>query len=311
MKGFRERFPVISYKIGKVLQILRTYRYRKNPVKWTLRTYKKLFGVNLNLTNPQTFYEKINFWKHYSYNPAQDTLTDKLLVKDFLKAAGYGGMCAKCYFSANSIKELKKWYKSNASTYKKFVLKTSHSCGDVFIIDNNKITKKNGRKIKNISKVFKMLKTGLKFNHYYSCFEQNYKNLNPQVFAEEFIDYDKKTVEYEIFCNYGVPVFTNVVLNRQGNKTIKLFYDCNFNFIDTYEGEPSKEQIKAIKEPREYKQIKTLIKSICESFPFCRVDFVQTNSKTYFCEFTFSKSGGMELFRQEYLNIELGKKFKL
>jgi hypothetical protein len=56
--SFREKFPVISYYFGKKLQILSTYFYRKNPIKWTLKTYKKRFGITLNLQNPTLFYEK-------------------------------------------------------------------------------------------------------------------------------------------------------------------------------------------------------------------------------------------------------------
>lgn len=309
--SFRDKFPMISYFIGKRLQVLNTFFFRKNPLKWTLKTYKKRYGIELNLENPQSFYEKMNYWKHFKYDPNQDVLTDKIDVKKYLQDLGYGDLCAKCYFVSDNIRDLKKWYYQNYTTLQKFVLKTSHSCGDVFIYDNGKITKKNGRKIANIRKVFKMLKRGLKFNHYYSCFEQNYKNLKPRVYVEEYIDFDQETVEYELMCNYGKIVFSNVVFGRQSNNQIKMFYDDKFCFYAKNFGEPTKELIDRISKPREFDRITKLITAVCKKFPFCRADFVQTKNKTYFCEFTFVKSGGIDAYQPLELNDKFGSLFKL
>lgn len=309
--SFRDTFPLISYYFGKKLQVLNTVFYRKKPVKWTLKRYKQKFGVSLNLKDPKAFYEKMNYWKHFSYSKDQDILTDKILVKNFLDKLGYGDMCAKCYYSSDNIKDIKKWVNDNKDTYKRFVLKTSHSCGDVFIYDNGTITKKGGRAISNLRKVYKMLKIGLKFNHYYSRFEQNYKNLSPKVFIEEFIDFDQSSIEYEIMTNYGVPKFSNIVFDRQGENPREAIFDSDFKFLANNIGEVDVESANKVSKPRDYDRILKLVHTVCEKFPFCRVDFVQTNEKTYFCEFTFSKSGGMNIYKPKELNNKLGDLFNL
>lgn len=309
--SFREKFPVISYYFGKKLQILSTYFYRKNPVKWSIKSYKRRFGRELNLENPELFYDKMNYWKHFKYSPAQDDLTDKVKVKEVLEALGYESYVAKCYVASDNIKSIKAWFMKNHDKIKKFVFKTSHSCGDVFIYNDGIITKKGGRRIKNINQVFKMLKIGLKFNHYYSRFEQNYKNLKHQIFVEEYIDIDNQAVEYELMCNYGEVKFSNIVLNRQDKKAKEIIFDSNFKFIDMNIGEFDQEAIDSIREPKDYQNIQTIIKKLCSEFPFCRVDFIQTKEKTYFCEFTFVKSGGMNFYKNYPLNEKLGQLFKL
>lgn len=309
--SFREKFPVISYYFGKKLQILSTYFYRKNPVKWTIKTYKKRFGINLNLVKPTLFYEKVNYWKHYSYTADQDNLTDKIKVKQIIDEAETGIHTAKCYFESDNIKDLKEWYKANCEKLKRFVLKTSHSCGDVFIYDNGVITRKGGRKIKSINQVFKMLKIGLKFNQYYVRFEENYKNLEHKVFVEEYIDYDDDTIEYELMCNYGEVKFSNIVINRQNSRAKELMFDSDFNSIEMNIGDFDQSIVDSIHKPREYDKILKTINVLCSKFPFCRADFIQTKDKTYFCEFTFVKSGGINYYKHYELNEVFGNLFKL
>ena len=110
---FKELFPVFSYWCGKKLTVLSTFPYRKNPIEWTKKKYYKRFKHKLDLDNPKTFYEKINYWKHFKYQKEQDELTDKLLVKDVLAKNGYGDWCAKCFFKTDNVKEFKKWIKEN------------------------------------------------------------------------------------------------------------------------------------------------------------------------------------------------------
>lgn len=309
--NLRNTFPVLSYYVGKKLQILSTYFYRKNPRKWTQKKYYQKFGIRLNLDNPNSFYEKMNYWKLFSYYKEQDLLTDKIEVKNILSVNGFDDLCTKTYFSCDSIKEAKKWFYINCKTIKKMVIKTSHSCGDVFIYDNGLITKKNGRKIKNISAVFRMLKIGLKFNHYYSRFEQNYKNLEHRIFFEEYIEYDNETIEYEIMCNYGKIRFAQIVFNRQNNEGTKFLVDKDFTFLSNVRGNLTNNQTTSIQTPRDINLITIVIEKLVSKFPFCRVDFVQTKNRTYFCEFTFVKSGGIDAYIPLQLNDYLGSLFKL
>ena len=307
--SFRDRFPALACWLGKKKYLLSTKHYRKNPVKWTLKKYKKKYGVDLNLDNPVSFYEKMNYWKHNFHDERQTLLADKIKVKEILTKEGYGDLCAKTYFYSNNIKDIKKWFYENKDKYKQFVFKTSHSCGDVYIYNNGVITKKYGRKIKRISSVFKCLNIGLHYNHYYTAFELPYKNIDPNIFIEEYIDFNDSTVEYELMMNYGELVAFKIVKDRQNTKLhSEATVDSSFNIINKEKGFDG---IDKIKKPDFFDSMIKISKQFISFAPFCRCDFIVTDGKLYFCEFTFVKSGGINIYSPKEFEIEFGKKFKL
>jgi len=306
--SFRDNFPVFSCWAGKKRYLMKTFFYRKNPVKWTIKEYKKRYGIVLNLDTPSSFYEKMNYWKHYCYSDIQTTLADKLEVKKYLSNLGFGDLCAKCLFSSDNVKDLKKWIKDNSNNVKRFVVKTNHSCGDVYIYENGKITKKNGRNIKNLNTMYKMLNIGLHYNHYYTFFEVPYKNIKPRVFVEEYIDFNESTIEYEIMCNYGSVIASKIVKNRQNSSHAAATVDSNFKVINVNIGFKIGD---IVSPPIHFDIIKNILNKTCMKMPFCRADFIETNGKLYFCEFTFVKSGGMDLYEPKEFNKEIGEMFKL
>jgi hypothetical protein len=56
-------------------------KYRNRLKKW----YKRRSGKNLDLNNPKTFNEKIQWIKLYDSIPIKTLLSDKYLVKDYIK----------------------------------------------------------------------------------------------------------------------------------------------------------------------------------------------------------------------------------
>ena len=306
--SFRDKFPVLSCWAGKKRYLIKTFFYRKNPVKWTIKEYKKRYGIVLNLDKPSSFYEKMNYWKHFCYSDIQTTLADKLEVKKYLSNLGYGDLCARCLFSSDNVKELKKWIDDNASRIKRFVVKTNHSCGDVFIYKDGIITKKYGRRISNVNTMCKMLRIGLHYNHYYTCFERPYKDIKPYIFVEEYIDFNDSTIEYEMMCNYGEIKAAKVVINRQDIAHAEATVDMNYKVINVDVGFRIGD---SVPKPKNLALIKEVINKCCSLQPFCRADFIETNGKLYFCEFTFVKSGGINIYKPYIFNEELGKAFRL
>ncbi len=299
VRFLKTKFPVFMFWCGKKYLLLSTFFYRKHPEKWTLRKYKKKFGIKLNIDNPTTFYEKINFLKHNYFDGQETLLTDKFRVKEYLEKNGDGGIVPKVLFFSENISDFKKWFIKNKGKYNQFVIKTNHSCGDIFIYRNGVFTRKYGIDIKSFGKVLKMLKIGLRYNHYYTCFERNYKDIKPLIFVEEFINMDDAT-EYEFMTNYGEVKFVNVVRQRQSLNKSEILYDGNWApIVDVSDNSCIK--------PKNINYMLLFIKKYTSAFPFCRVDFIETKDKAYFCEFTFVKSGGIGCFKPSELNNTLGR----
>ena len=294
----KTKFPTLLFWLGKKKCILSTVFYRKNPIKWTLRKYKKKYGVKINIDNPESFYEKINYLKHFYFNEKETLLSDKYRVKEFLTNCGDGSVVPKALFCADNVKDLKKWVLDNKNKVKKFVIKTNHSCGDIFIYNSGVITRKYGIQLKSMNSVFRMLRIALKYNHYYTCFESNYRYIKPLVFVEEYIDMNNAT-EYEFMTNYGQIKFVNVVNQRQSIEKSELLYDSSWA--------PMGGGTKPISKPLKINYMENFIKKYASDFPFCRVDFIENGDSLFFCEFTFVKSGGIGSLGSEELNRTAGK----
>ena len=293
----KTNFPTTMYWLGKKRCILSTFFYRSNPQKWTLKRYRKKYKVNLNLENPKTFFDKINFIKHYYFDSKETLLSDKYRVKQYLVDSGDGDIVPKALFFTDDVRELEKWISNNKDSIKKFVIKTNHSCGDIFIYNNGAITRKYGIKIKSLKAVYRMLKIAMKYNHYYTCFESNYRYIKPLIFVEEYIEMENAT-EYEFMTNYGQIKFVNVVTNRQSKAKEEILYDSCWKQIGNSKA--------TTEEPKKFDYMKSFIERHVSHFPFCRVDFIQSDCRLYFCEFTFIKSGGIGSFGSEELNSITG-----
>uniref|UniRef100_UPI0039B9B780 ATP-grasp fold amidoligase family protein n=1 Tax=Candidatus Ruminimicrobium bovinum TaxID=3242779 RepID=UPI0039B9B780 len=90
--------------------------------------FKQRLGISLNIKNPQTFNEKIQWLKLYDRNPLYTTMVDKYKVKEYI-----ANMIGREYI----IPTLGVWYKVEEINFDKlpnqFVLKTTHDSGGIVI----------------------------------------------------------------------------------------------------------------------------------------------------------------------------------
>ena len=95
--------------------------------------YRKVFNRNINLDNPKDLIEKIQWLQLYSDTSLWTLCADKYLVRDFVKEKG-------CEYVLNDLYGV--WYKSKDINWsilpESFVLKATHSCGDVLLVKDKK-----------------------------------------------------------------------------------------------------------------------------------------------------------------------------
>ena len=60
-------------------------RHFANPIKIVSQVFKERMGYELNLENPQTYNEKLQWMKLYYHNPLYTTLVDKYAVKQYVE----------------------------------------------------------------------------------------------------------------------------------------------------------------------------------------------------------------------------------
>jgi hypothetical protein len=256
-------------------------------------TYLKILfpirtGYVLNLKNPQTFNEKLQFLKLYRYRPEYTQMTDKLAVRRYVKERIGEDLFPKIYGE---------WINFSQIDFEKlpdnFVLKTNHDSGSVLIVrDKSKLDIKKEKKLfdKSISK-----------NFYKSSRERPYKDIMPKIFAEEFLHDD--IIDYKLMCFNGKVKCSFTCSERKTGLKV-TWYDYGWNRMPFERLYPSSKA--DIKKPVNYNKMIEIAERLSSGMEFLRVDFYEENSRAYLSELTFYPGAGMEFFRPFEWDKRLG-----
>jgi hypothetical protein len=258
-------------------------------------------GKKLNLKNPQTFSEKLQWLKLYNQKPEYTKMVDKVAVKEYV-----GKIIGEKYI----IPTLGIWKTFDKINFEKlpnqFVLKTTHDSGGIVICkDKNTFNAKAAKK---------KLNRRLKQKIYYKLREWPYKNVNPQILAERYManNTESELKDYKFFCFNGEVKFCQVIANRSSNETID-FYDINWKHQEFME--PVLDGVTHAKErhnkPKQFKEMIDIATILSKDTPFLRIDLYEINGNIFFGEITFFPTRGMGLFSPEKWNHIFGNWIKL
>ena len=265
--------------------------------KYLKRKFELVFGYELDLENPQTFNEKLQWLKLYDRNPLYTTLVDKVAVKEYV---------ANRIGSQYIISTLGVWEKAEDIDFdnlpNQFVLKCNHNSGLGMCICKDK-SKLDVRKVK------KELAKGLKQDYYLTNREWPYKNVPPRIIAEPFLTDNTHSdlVDYKFFCFSGVPKYCQVISDRSTNECID-FFDMEWDLQEFtglqcphYPHYPHK-----IDKPNCLEQMKQACGVLAKGILFVRVDFYEVQGKMYFGEMTFYPASGFGEFSPKEWNKKIG-----
>lgn len=256
--------------------------------------YRATLGKKLNLKNPKTFNEKIQWLKINDRKDYYHLLVDKYEAKKYV---------SKIIGSEKIIETIGVWEKFENIDFSKlpnsFVLKCTHDSGGLVICkDKEKFDYKSAQK-----KINKSLKN----NYFYWGREWPYKNVKPRIIAEEFLNVDSVgLVDYKFYCFDGEPKFLYVSQGLDNHKTASIsFLTLDWKFAQ-YKRSDYKSFEVLPKKPNNYDEMIEISKKLSKGFPFLRVDLYEYNDKIYFSELTFSPCSGFMPFTDEKYDIEIG-----
>ena len=269
--------------------------------KFLKRKFKLRFGYELNLDNPQTYSEKLQWLKLYDRRPEYVQMVDKIEVKKYV---------ADRIGEEYIIPTIGVWDDPEDIDFDalpdRFALKCNHNSGVGMVICKDK----SGLDIK---KVREGLKRGLAQDYYLANREWPYKDVKRRILAEQFME-DEKTSElrdYKFFCFNGEAKMLFVASDRQkeGEETKFDFFDMDYNLLPFTNGHPnSKVQPE---KPECFDKMKELAEKLSEGIPQLRVDFYEVNGRIYFGELTFFHWSGMKPFEPEEWDYKIGEWVKL
>lgn len=254
--------------------------------------YKKLMNRSLDLKNPKTFNEKLQWLKINNRNPEYTTIVDKYAVKKYI---------ADKIGSEYIIPTLGVWDNFDDIDFdalpNQFVLKCTHDSGGLVVCqDKLKLDMDAARK---------KIETSLSKNFYYMGREWPYKNVPHRIIAEQYMSDDLR--DYKLFCFNGVPRMTLVCSERFTKDGLKEdFYDEVWNHLQVQRPEHDN-AVLPIERPKQYKLMKELAAKLSEKMSFARIDFYEINERIYFGEITFFPASGFESFKPEEWDLKLGE----
>lgn len=271
------------------------------PDKLYLRLqYYFYMGKKLNLRNPKTFTEKIQWLKLYDRKEEYHQLVDKYEVK---------GVVASIIGEDYVIPTLGVWDSFDEIDFSKlpdkFVLKTtqgSHSsliCRSKYDFDKGKSKK--------------LFKEWLRTSPYDKFREWAYKGIKPRILAEQYIELNKgeDLVDYKFYCFAGNPLYCQVIKDRTTQETID-FFDRDWRHQEFFGLRAKVTQSKErIARPVNYDKMLEIAEKLSKGLPFLRVDLYNLEGKIYFGELTFYPAAGLGYFTPEEWNLRLGDLIKL
>ena len=250
---------------------------------------KKLFKATmkkeLNLENPETFNEKLQWLKLYNRNPKYTIMVDKYKVREYIKLKIGEEYLIPLLGVWNNPEEI-----DFDKLPKQFVLKCNHNSGLGMCIckDKSKL---------NIKKVKRELQKGLAQNFYLSGREWPYKDVPRKIICEKYMVDSNKTeglTDYKFFCFNGYVDCVMVAIERYTGNPKFYFFDKNWKLLKyNKRGKEAKEDFK-LPMPKLIFKMFEIAEKLSEGLPYSRIDLYSCNDKIYFGEITFFPDCGFD-----------------
>ncbi|WP_027126762.1 ATP-grasp fold amidoligase family protein [Gelidibacter mesophilus] len=261
------------------------------------RRFRKKMGYDLDLKNPKTLNEKINWLKLYDRKDLHTTVADKFKVRSYIENTIGAEYLIPLIFQTKDPKDIKPDNLPNTS----FIIKTNHdSSGGIIVKDKKSINWPQARKR------FSRL---LKENYFYSSREWQYKNIEPRIIVEKLLTYDDGSIpsDYKFHCFNGELAFIQVDIDRHIEHKRNL-YDPNWNFIPcVWKYKNGKKEEK----PESFEKMRNLAETIAKDFIYVRVDFYSVNNLIYFGELTFHSESGHGKFTPSEYDLKFGNSLNI
>jgi hypothetical protein len=250
--------------------------------------FRQRMHKKLELKNPKTYSEKLQWLKLHYHDPLQIKLVDKAEVKNW---------AAERIGQDHIIPTLGVWDSFDDINFDElpdaFVLKCTHdSGGNYFVPDKSKF---------NVEAARKKIESHLKTNYYWHTREWPYKYVRPRIIAESYLvdesGYELK--DYKFFCFNGKVKYLFIATDRgvPDQETKFDFYDEDFLHLPIKNGHENADRILVC--PPEFEEMKKYAAALSKGFPASRIDFYDVDGNVYFGEITFFHWGGMMPFEPE------------
>lgn len=323
MRHIAERLKALAGNPKERFEFLCRHGFydRMPDEKYLKKMFEVKMGYPLDLSNPQTFNEKLQWLKLYDRRPEYTMMVDKYAVKQFIADNLGKEYVIPTYGVWDNYDEI-----DFDRLPDQFVLKCTHDSGGLVIVkDKNNMDHAAARK---------KLTDSLARDYYLTGREWPYKNVPRRIIAEKYmvdesgyllktdssyigfhkteekLSFNGELVDYKFMCFHGnVQCVFTCSERASDNGLMVTFFDKDWNVLPFERHYPKSN--KPIAKPLNFEKMVQFSETLSKGIPFVRVDFYEINQKVYFGELTFYPGNGMEEFHPESADYELGKLIKL
>ena len=258
--------------------------------------FRHVLGYKLNLKNPKTLNEKLQWLKLYYWanQPKAVQCADKYAVRTYIESVGKKEILNDILFVWNDADEMD-W---NALP-EKFVLKCNHGCGyNIICKDKAALDEKETKKL-----LAKWLREDFsKFNA-----EPHYAKIDRKIICEKFLE--GEVINYNIYVFNGKAVFFSVAGGLgDGQGEYLNYYNADGTLADFKNRSYETKEISL--SPLLPDMIETA-QYLAKEFPMVRVDLFDIDGKIVLSEMTFTPGGALIPFSSVAADRALGDKLDI
>jgi hypothetical protein len=273
----------IKFSFERMVQIQLT---KISPVLNTRWVYWRKMGKMINLDNPQTFSEKVNWLKLFVYHndPLVIQCSDKFAIREYVKACRCPELLNELYGVYDHPKDID-WEKLP----EKFVVKWNFGSGFNLFCTNKKTFD-----IKSATQ--KLTKWKSKNPHLYLSVI-HYKHIKRKIIVEKYIEGSNSEIpeDYKLYCFNGVAKYIMVCNTRESGRTQFYFFNRDWEFCPVYRDSMYGNENFFMDKPQGIDKAIFYAENLAKPFPFVRIDFYLSDGKPILGEMTFAPSGGFDV----------------
>lgn len=263
------------------------------------KNFKKYLGYSLNLRNPKTYCEKIQWLKfnHIVNDEKVINRADKYAVRSFVEEKGLGEHLVTLYGNWEKPEQID-WQKLP----NRFIIKLNNGSGKKYIwfVEDKSLF--------SITKFETEVKAVIFEKFGESGGQFHYGKILPMIIAEEYLeDTQQEILDYSFYCFHGKIAFLSVEQGTYRGSQMIDYYNIDWErspvkFFGDYPR--SKQQYE---KPDNFDQMTFMAETLSQGYPHVRVDLYNIAGKVYFGELTYTPENGLTRWDPPSLDLEYGK----
>ncbi len=287
-----------------LLRIFHLFQPKQDVIAETARKFKEAFGRDLNLDNPTTLNEKLQWLKMNVHMDIQTVLADKYGARKYIADHFGEEYLVPLLYETTNWRDIK----MDIIPDEPCIIKPNHGTGKYMIIRNKQDVDIIDLRAKCIN--------WLAADFYRVTQEWQYKNIKRRIIIEKLLQTKDGSIPNDYKLNYfnGNLEFIYCSVGRESENKRNV-YDADWNPIYFSWVEPYKDASnirgKEIPAPPTLGKMKEIGSEIAKMFSYVRVDFYDVDGKLYVGEITFHHGGGFDVFVPEKYDLYYGNKLRL